>query len=116
MTKKKTSQRVHPAAEAVESDGVRLMKEFEFLKEELKKNDSVVESHNDGIRAAHINLDMAVSFHQKKIAHAQRQRRMLEAQFSNVNELLEANTQGEHADKDCMLRPGGLLAAYPASR
>jgi len=87
--KKKSRERPHPAAEAVESDGVRLMKEFEFLKEELKKNDSVVESHNDGIRAAHINLDMAVSFHQKKIAHAQRQRRMLEAQFSNVNELLQ---------------------------
>lgn len=95
MSKKKSSQRVHPAAEAVESDGVRLMKEFEFLKEELKKNDDLVEEHNGSIHAAHINLEVSVSFHQKKIAHAQRQRRMLEAQFSNVNELIAANILGD---------------------
>jgi len=105
MSKKKSSQKPHPAAEAVESDGVRLMKEFEFLKEELKKNDDLVEEHNDSIRAAHINLDMAVSFHQKKIAHAQRQRRMLEAQFTNVTELLRASAETERACNGCISQP-----------
>lgn len=100
----------HPAASAAESDLIKLTREFESLRKQLEENDNAVNEHNESIRASHINHDVAVKFHTKKVEHLRRLRRTLEAQFTNVNELLRPLVETERADIGCIETPYGRLA------
>lgn len=101
----------HPAASAAESDLIKLTREFESLRKQLEENDNAVNEHNESIRASHINHDVGVKFHTKKIEHLRRLRRTLEAQFTNVNELLRPLVETERADIGYISNPVGRMSA-----
>lgn len=78
----------HPAASSAESDLIKLTREFESLRKQLEDNKNTDDELMD-LRVAEIaehNTKMQALF--DKSAHMNRQRRMLDAQFINVSELI----------------------------
>lgn len=99
----------HPAALAAESDLVKLTREFEELKQQLFENDNAISEHREAQNASRIDFDMGMKWREEKIAMLQRQRRVLDAQFTNVSELLRPLVQTHRACNGCAEQPSPLV-------
>ncbi len=73
---------------SLDSDLVRLTREFESLKAEIESLTTARREHEQSIEAAHINYNMAISHNEKKIEHIDRQRRVVDARMENCRGLL----------------------------
>lgn len=91
----------HPAAASSDSDLVRLTREFESLKKQLEENDEKIAEHHENIIASREEHELNLKFNHDKVRHLQRQRRVLEASFTNVKELLEPLVMNRNLGAGC---------------
>lgn len=90
---------------APDSDLVKLTKEFELLKKQLKNNEALITDYESRLRAQHIEHEMTIGRLQSQCKAAFRARLVLEAQFRNAQVILSEFTQQHLSNGCCQAEP-----------
>lgn len=89
--------RPHIAAASADSDLVRLTREFEHLREQIRQNDDAINASLQRDDEATMIYNAVLEVEHGTRAQLQRERRTIETQFTNASELINqvlGNLQG----------------------